>query len=49
MTLAQGLLPVIIFWAIIGGLGARLRYRVPEEPTESHDLVPSASGTGESI
>lgn len=32
-----------------GGLGARLRYRVPEEPTESGDLVPSASGTGESI
>jgi hypothetical protein len=32
-----------------GGLGARLRYRVPEEPTESRDLVPSASGTGETI
>jgi hypothetical protein len=27
MTLSQSLLPIIIFWAIIGGLGAALLLR----------------------
>src|SRR5262245_64391778 len=47
MTLAQGLTAIIIFWAIVGGLGAYVASERERRPCSTRTCsTPSSSGSG---